>query len=351
MGELEPYLEDLENRIDPEVEDRLYAEWFDFCERGFRGDIFSPSRGRTAPPGIEWPAVSVNAALEDYDQMALQQFGGASHQLTLGNGSPMCVRSNYGTCILPSLFGAELFKMDEELNTLPTNWPLAGGADTVRRLIGQGVPELRAGYGERALEMGARFMALKKRYPLVDRYVHVYHPDLQGPLDLCELLWGSSLFLALVDEAELVKDFIALIAETYTRFLEAWYEVVPPGNGLSAHWMTLHKGRIMLRDDSAMNVSPEMVAEFARPYDAQLLAHFGGGCIHFCGRGDHYIDQACAIPDMHAIYMSQPECNDMERIYRNTVDQGIALVSFSRAEAERALAAGRDLHGRVHCAG
>jgi hypothetical protein len=47
--------------------------------------------------------------------------------------------------------------------------------------------------------------------------------------------------------------------------------------------------------------------------------------------------------------MSQPEYNDMEVIYRNTVDKGIKLLGLQPEAAEAALAAGRDLHGCVHC--
>lgn len=111
----------------------------------------------------------------------------------------------------------------------------------------------------------------------------------------------------------------------------------------------MHEGVIMLRDDSAMNLSPAMFEEFVKPYDQRLLDAFGGGAIHFCGRGDHYIDSMCAMPGMHAIAMSQPDYNDMEVIYGATVDRGINLIGLNRTAAESALAAGRDLHGRVHC--
>ena len=98
-----------------------------------------------------------------------------------------------------------------------------------------------------------------------------------------------------------------------------------------------------------MNFSPEMFDTFIRPYDARLLAEFGGGAIHFCGRGDHYIESASTMPGLTAIQLSQPPYNDMEQIYRNTVDKGIALLGLDRRAAEATLAAGRDLRGRVHC--
>ena len=80
-----------------------------------------------------------------------------------------------------------------------------------------------------------------------------------------------------------------------------------------------------------MNLTPEMYEEFIRPYDAQLLRHFGGGTVHFCGRGEHFIDAMSRIPDLHGINMSQPHLNDMGKILSCTVDRGIPFALPQRA--------------------
>jgi len=345
-----PFLEDLESRIDPATEDALRTAWVEFVERRFTGDIFAPQRRESCPAAIAWPKVLVNEALESEEKMILQQLGGASSQLAQATGAFMNIRANYGTSILPSLFGVEMFYMEDAQDTLPTSHPLAGGKDAIRRLLDAGIPDLYKGLGAKVFATGQRFVEMRRAYPRVEKYVHIYHPDLQGPMDVCEVLWGSGIFLDLIDEPELVRDFLNLITDTYIAFMREWDRIVPPpASPYRVHWATLHKGHIMLRDDSAMNLSPAMFDEFVRPYDARLLDAFGGGGMHFCGRGDHFIASACSIPRMHAIYMSQPHYNDMEAIYRHTVDQGVLLVSLSRDEAEKALARGRDLHGCVHC--
>lgn len=341
-------LDDLEARIDPQEEERLLGEWIDFAEGRFRGDIFSPRRRQPSPPGTEWPRVTVNAALEDYDLMALQQYGQCSAQLAEAGGAVLNVRCNYGTSIIPGLFGLELFVMDEELSTLPTSRPL-NDREAVRRLVAAGVPDLRTGYGARVLEMGERYVAIARQYPKIGRYVHIYHPDLQGPMDICEVIWGSTIFYAAYDEPELVKELLELATETYTRFLREWLKIVPFRADGNAHWGLYHKGNIMLRDDSAMNFSPAMFDEFIRPYDQRLLDEFGGGAVHFCGRGSHYIANMSQMRGLHAVNLSQPEYNDMEAIYQHTVDKGIKLLGLKREAAEAALAQGRDLHGQVHC--
>jgi len=346
---LDACLQDLQRRIDPTVENRLFQEWMTFLVGRFEGGIFSPRRPQPAPPAFEWPRISTNAAFADPELMVLREFAGCSGSLAQGGGGMLSVRCNYSTAIMPSLFGAELFMMEEHQDTLPTSTPLEGGGlDPMRRLLERNAPDIRAGLGARVFDTAALFKQVFQRYPGIARHVRLYHPDLQGPMDVTELLWGSALFYDVVDEPELVTRVLTLAADTYSRFMRAWEMLVPPHPDYNAHWGLLHRGRIMLRDDSAMNFSPDMFDTFIRPYDARMLAEFGGGAIHFCGRGDHYIESVSTIPGLTAIQLSQPEYNDMERIYRNTVDRGIALLGLQRQAAEAALAAGRDLHGRVH---
>ncbi len=341
-------LDDLEARIDPQAEDALLAAWRDFAEDRFRGAIFSPRRPQPAPPGVAWPRVAINAALEDFDQMALQQFGECSAQLAEASGAVLNVRPNYGTCIVPLLFGVEPFVMDAELETLPTSRPLNDVA-AIRRLVAAGVPDLSAGYSARVMEMGHRYSEIARQYPRIGRYVFIYHPDLQGPMDICEVVWGSAIFYAARDEPALVKELLNLACATYTAFMRAWEQIVPFREDGNAHWGMFHRGKIMLRDDSATNFSPRMFREFIAPYDQRLLDEFGGGAIHFCGAGDHFMPQMSQLRGLHAVQISQPELNDMEKIYCHTVDKGIKLLGLKREAAEAALARGRDLRGQVHC--
>lgn len=340
-------LEDLEERIDPLEERRLLEEWTGFAEGRFEGEVFSPRRQRPAPPRAIWPEIRVNEALEDFDKMALDQFGMCSEALEKADGSVLNVRANYGTCIIPLLFGVEPFLMPEEANTLPSAMPL-GETDKIRRLVDAGPPELNAGCAPRVLEMGGRFAAVAREFPKIGEFVYVYHPDLQGPLDICEIVWGSGIFVAFYEEPELVRDFLELATETYTAFLRQWEKIVPFREGCNAHWGMLHAGRIMLREDSATNLSPELVETFVRPRDQNLLEEFGGGAIHFCGRGDHYLPVLSRMEGLRAVHMSQPECNELGTILSHTAARGVNLIGLERASAEKGREENLDFHRRVH---
>lgn len=338
-------LDDIERRIDPEVEDKYLAEWQDFLYDRFTGDIFHPVREKKAPQTVDVPRVNINDAIDDLDLMIRLEMQAVSDILTSGVGA-MGIRANYGTGTMASLFGAEVFMMPRETNTLPTTRPL-NDTDKVRELVERGLPDLRGGLGGRMFEFGEAVKEIFERYPKIQKYVDVFHPDTQGPLDMCEMIWGCDMFYELYDEPELVHDFLTLLTDTFEAVSDKWHEIFPMHTEMSSHWRGFfHRGGIVLRSDSAMNVSPDVYEEFSMPYDKRLLEKYDGGVIHFCGRGDHYIDKLRLLPKVYGINMSQPECNDMEKIYVNTVDKGMKILSF---EGNRANADVGRIGGFNHC--
>ena len=345
---LQRCLEDLETRIDPDEEDSIYQSWLDFVEGRCGQTYFQPRRNYPSPSKVDWPKVPVNSTLDDFDQMALQQFGSCSDQLEKADGNLLSVRCNYGTSIIPLLFNVKPFVMEESANTLPICHPL-NDLEEIEKLITRGTPNLDGGFGSRVFEMGKFFKEIGAQFPKIGKYVHVYHPDLQGPMDICELVWGSRLFLDVIDHPQIVHAFLELACDTYTAFMRAWEQIYPFQTQGNVHWGMLHKGTIMLRDDSGTNFSRRMYEKFILPYDQRLLDAFGGGAIHFCGKGDHFITLLGEMHGLHAIQLSQPHLNDMPKVYQHTIDKGIQLIGLDEKAAKEAIEGGIDLKGMVHC--
>ncbi len=347
MIELKRYLDDLEARISPRVEAGLADAWRAFCDLGCGDAFFSPRRP-PAPPRIEWPDAPLNAALDDMNLMLYLQLKGASDELAAGGGLMLSVRANYGTGIIPTMFGAELLYLSDEAGMLPGARPLPGGVDALRAMVDARRIDYERGLSPRVFEFGARWNELVRDYPNIARHVHAYNPDLQGPFALVDMLAGSGLYLALYDEPELVHAALDFMTELYLDYTRRWQALCPPYDAEhSIEWGLMHRGHTMLRNDAIVNLSERMYREFAQPYDARIFEALGGG-MHFCGRGDHYIAAACELPGLSCINMSQPELNDMERIYAATIDRDILIVGMPPAEIARAGRAGRALHGRVH---
>lgn len=345
--DIRPYLEDLESRIDVDVEEQNLADWQMFCRGQWKQDAFAPRRAKTAPARLPWPEVRINAAFADPDLMILNQLIGCSAALTRGAGSLMAVRCNYGVPILAMPFGTELFMMADATNTLPNCHPL--GTERMHQCIERCKPSLEHPYLQQVWSTGQKFMEIKKQYPKIGKYVFLYHPDFQGPLDLLELIWGSEIFTAFVDEPEVVHRGLRLITDFYKAAMTKWFSIAPPWDTeICCHWAMMHPGQIMLRDDSAMNLPPVYFEEFIRPYDEELLGAFGGGAIHSCGRVDHYVEQLPQMKGLTAFNMSQPEMNDMELVLRHTIDVGIFIIGLAPSAVANLQKQGRKLHGRVH---
>ena len=347
MRSVDRYLQDIEERLIPEQEDRILTEWHDFAHGRWTETVFVPERTIRLEPGIDWPEVNINDAIENDELMVIDQFSKVSAQLASGFGGLLSVRSNFGGGILPSLFGAEPFIMPREMNTLPNVRPLPGGVPALQEIADAPVPDFAGGHGSAVMRVGAIYEEIYRRYPRIARYVRTDHPDCQGPMDVVELLWGSDLFLALYDNTDLVHRLLTRIAETYEAFLDRWFILSPPKDELHAYFGNAHLGRICVRDDSAMNLSPEMYEDFILPYNDRVLTHFEGGAIHSCGRVDHFAPLLKRMKDLHGFNMSQPEYNDMEKVYRNTVDEGLPVIGLRRATVDEALEGGRDLRGLI----
>lgn len=348
---VEAYLEDLEAQINPEIEEDLLAQWRRFCRGQCPDDIFVPKRKAASPRKLQWPKFSANAALDDYDKMLLQQLDTCSWTIHSAGGNMLGVRSNYGVPILAMPFGCELFMMEESTNTLPNCHPL--GTEKFHEVIERGMPSIDHPYLQKVWEMGRRYMEIRRKYPKIAKYIFVYHPDFQGPMDVMELAWGSDMFLGFVDEPGFVHRALTVITDFYIAALRRWQSIVPNSDAeVSCHWNLMQPGQIMIRDDSAMNLPPDYFQEFIRPYDQRLLDTFGGGCIHACGRVDHYSPAFRDMPGLKAFNMSQPHLNNMEQVYHDTVDQGILLVGFPSGTAKEARArtetGGRRFCGRMH---
>lgn len=323
-------LDDIESRIDPGTEDDYFAQWMDFWYGESNDGIFTPKRNKLSNPSFALKNIPINDALESTELMLCHQLEAVSRSLASPTAA-LTVRANYGTGIMSSLFGAEIFVMPAHTNTLPTTKAF-NGSDKIRQLISKGMPDIKGGFGRNVFDFGELYLDVIKSYPKISKYVFMYHPDCQGPLDIAELTWGSEMFYEMYDDPDFVHEFMGLVTDTYKVFMNEWFKLYQPRSDLNAHWDMLMKGNILVRDDSAMNLSPEFYTEFALKYDAELLNYFGGGVMHYCGKGDHFVPILAKEKALTAINLSQPHLNDMDIIFKAAHDNGKKIIGFPPKE-------------------
>lgn len=326
MLNLTPYLEDIEKRLDEKTEEAIYEAWRSFAMGEYEGEeTFEAPRRTPSEASVPWKHVNVNDVLADEDLMILSQLERCHIALSSPSDALMIMRANYGVGNIASMFGAKKFIMPYEMDTLPNVYAMEGGADGIRRLLDAPQPDLHTGNCDQIFSIAERFVHIREKYPKIARYVRIDTPDGQGPMDNCELLWGSDIFYAFYDEPELVHALLRRVTDTVRDFVQGWMEIIPNTDGLASYFGRLGRGRIVLRDDSAMNLSPEFFDEFIAPYDGELLEYFGGGIVHFCGRGDHFAERLANVKGLTCVDMSQPHLNDMDRILSALPDRGINI--------------------------
>ena len=167
------------------------------------------------------------------------------------------------------------------------------------------------------------------KYPKCNQAIQISIPDLQGPFDTAEQLWGSGIFIGLIDEPELVTSLLEKVVETMLE-IEQLYRpyakdrLEPLAN--SQHGYNI-PGRWLLRNDSSILMSPDDYRHTVAPMDAQLLKAVGGGSLHFCGNGEHLVEPMLEIPDLKGLDLGQSEMMDIDRIYALCRERNVTITN------------------------
>ena len=346
--ELSIYFENLQQRINADTENRIAKEWLSFADCQLKEGYFLPTRPKSEP-SIVWPNVNINDCIDNLDMMIYQQLKGISDVLKNGKGDILAVRPNYGTGIIASMYGSEIFIMPYKTNTLPCTKKLPNTKAAIKHIIDEGCMDFSKAFAGRTFNFAERWLELSQPYESLKNHIYLYAPDLQGPFPIAEMLWGADIYKDIIDEPKTVHEAVAFFADVILAFLKKYRTLYPPFDEFhSVDLGMLFRGGIIIRNDALMNISGDMYRELIQSEDQRILDAFGGG-FHFCGKGDHYIKHLTQLKGISLVDMTQPEYNDMEYIYQNTIDKGIVLTSITEAEAKRAIASGRNLRGRVYC--
>ena len=316
--ELDRYIEDIENRLDENTEQAISDMWEKWCSHEAYTGVNRPGTASK----LDWKPVNINDAFADDDTMLYSELYNVHHRLSIQGNYVLRMRANYGVGNVASAFGAKTFIMPYEANTLPNVIKL--GEDECAALADRPMPDVKAGHFAAVYRFAERIREIRKIYPKFARFIHIEQPDLQGPMDNLELLYGSDVFYALYDEPELIHELLEKITMFIEKEFEYWLSLFPDNKRYANFFRHIEHGSLCIRNDSAMNLSPDFYEEFIVPYDGRLLKKYGG-IVHFCGRGDHFISCLSRLEGLKGINMSQPHLNNMEKIFSETIDRGIHL--------------------------
>lgn len=251
----------------------------------------------------------------------------------LKDDNPLAIRNNHGTIQIASVLGGN-WQMHED------NYPWVDHFDSIGEIekiaLTAYTDVSNKGLLPKSLATLKFYHDILDMYPHCREAIQISLPDLQGPIDTAELLWGSDIYYAFNENPELLKrllakivDVMGLVEKEFRRFTR---------DRLDPEYNTQHgyviPGRLLIRNDSSIMISPAMYAEFIRPHDERLLKEVGEGSIHFCGNGQHLVSKMIEIKDLKGLDFGQPEQMDIPFIYSLCREKKIALTCLHPSRDE-----------------
>lgn len=247
--------------------------------------------------------------------------------LLLRDDSPLSIRNNHGTIQIASVLGGD-WKLHEN------NYPWVESFHSMEKIEevanSTGPVADDAGILKKSLNTLAFYREKLAQHPPLDRAIQISLPDLQGPIDTAEQLWGSEIYYGIVDRPELFEKLLSRIVDVQldvaSRFREFATDRLDPVATTQHGWQI--PGRILIRNDSSIMLSPDMYEEHVRPHDARLLREIGKGSIHFCGNGQHLIRPMLEIPDMLGLDFGEIHLMDAQWIYNAVREHSVSVVPY-----------------------
>ena len=252
----------------------------------------------------------------------------------LKDDNPLAIRNDHSTIQIASILGGK-WGMYEG------NYPWVDHFETtdeIEEMLEVGLPEKLEGRGvfERSIETLEFYNEKLNDYSNCKKTVQISLPDLQGPMDTAEQLWGSDIYYAFYENIDLLERLLSCVADTMLKVEKEYRMHIH--DRLEPDFNTQHgyviPGRIMIRNDSSIMISPEMYESFIRPHDEKVLKDIGNGSIHFCGKGQHLVKKMLEIPCLRGLDFGEPHLMDISYIYGMCRERKVAMTNINPSRDE-----------------
>ncbi len=312
-----PHLDQLEELVDVEQQRRaearqLAALKFEPLDRRptivtCRAD-WSHAQEDWAPG---WPSIPYGETFTNAAKMLISELARVYEGALLQDDRVFTIRANYGLVLITSIVGADYW---QDGDNMPWPMPVESLA-AVRAIIDRGMPDLNAGLGRQVWETEAYFRETLAQYPKLAQTVHIGCPDPQGPFNLATNLAGAAIYLATLEEPDIVHDVLDFFVPIYIAVIEKHKLLVgeAPEAGYTFSCRLRGGGRIV--DDTGVMLSAEMYREFCVPRNARIATALGGSLGHFCGKGIHFYEDFVSTPGITSLNFGQPELHDLVQRY------------------------------------
>lgn len=277
-----------------QVADRVGPQYLRLCEHQLRG-------GAPVPEYHDFEHSTLGEQFDDPVAMLIESLWDILGWARTPGDAQLSLRPNFGVGTVASLFGCRVQAGQHEMP-----WVVERPA---REQLLDIDPDasVQAGLMPRVREFIQLACDVLKDIP----QIHVFMPDLQGPMGTAFLLRQQDLFLDMVDDPAYFHRLLQTITDVFVRLSHRLKQDLgePPDSGYHGS-LYMADGGVRVVDDVSIMLSPEQYREFSLPYIRRCLEPFGGGWIHSCGNIAHLLDAYLDTPEIKGINFGEPEYYD-----------------------------------------
>lgn len=276
------------------------------------------------PTPDDWPSYPFKERWNDIEKHFIHLMGPNYVGTLLKDDRTFHIEPDYGVVTIPELFGVES-EVTDEGNSMSKG---LNDVEKIRELVARGVPAFDNPLSRKIEEFEDFGRAVLDQYPNLREVIHWNIPNIQGPFDLACLIWGSGIYVGLYDEPELVEQLMELVTDTYIAYgLHHKKRLgLPLDSAYHCAGVKLVHGGVRVCVDSSVLVSGEVYKTLSKPRDIRAFTPFSGGWIHFCGDGNHFIDELFDMEEMHYLHMGNPDSHDLLKLARLAAEKKKVIV-------------------------
>jgi hypothetical protein len=249
----------------------------------------------------------------------------------IGDDLPFTVRANFGTVVIASIFGGKIEQRED-------NPPWVRHFDTAEQfksIFDRDPLDFSQKFANEVVNTYRCYNHILSDYPGLKDCIKIVLPDLQGPLDTLELLRGSEIYSDFILDKELIEDGLKIMTKAQVGFAKYLSQFITDGPEDYAHQhATVIKGNILIRNDSAIMISPEIYAGQVAHHDEFVLSEMKGGGIHSCGTIDFNIPEIFRLHSIKCFDFGQSNLNDIDLVYQLAKEKKIPLIRIRAGKDE-----------------
>jgi uroporphyrinogen-III decarboxylase len=280
------------------VPDRVGPQHLRLCEHQLRG-------GSIVPEYHEFDHYTLREQFENPHKMLIESLWDMIGWSRTPSDAQLSFRPNYGVGTLASVFGCTIDMGENDMPWVKDRPSREVLLDLDLDCVGS------LGLIPRVIE----FIQMSREVLRGIPDVHLFMPDLQGPMNTMFLLRHEEAFIEMIEDPDYFHRLMSIITEVFirlTRRLKA--ELGEPLDGGYHGAMYMENGGARVVDDVSIMISAAHYEEFSLPYVRKCLAPFGGGWVHSCGDISHQLRFYLEAPEIRGVNFGEPQYYRFEQL-------------------------------------